>query len=208
MTMLDNWIAKKIDKQLKSWLDEKEKGLLRLSLEKDRLQAALDDLSSIIAEIEPVCLKIPVEEYLINSNRFQFVLEDVKKRAMRNWGVPEAALTEPNLSSIHGIVTKKKPFQCTINPHVTTLMIGLKVYYNRKDHGKFLIKIGSRYLRAVIIGQETQQVVFPSLRLLEEDMYFEIKKLEGSGTLKFSVIGATITTRLKWDQPEFELRSF
>jgi len=201
---LDNWFNKKLYKGLDYWLKDREEILANDANNIDILDKKIKSLTDTISEIEHITLKVPVEEYLLNSERFQGAMKSAKNRALQNWGVPESFLLEPSLSSLRGTVTKKTPFECIINERMMIVMAGLKVRYNRKDQALYRMTIADRHWRPFVVGPETQQIIFPLPHLLDEDTRYSIRKLEGLGTLTFNVIGEVITTKGRFGAPEIK----
>lgn len=204
MKWLDNWFKNRLYKELDAWLEERD---WKIDNERDKiciLNHKVKLLKDTISEIEHITLKVPVEEYLLNSERFQGAIKSAKKRALQHWAIPKSFLLEPSLSSLRGTVTKKTPFECIINERMMIVMAGLKVRYNRKDQALYRMTIADRHWRPFVVGLETQQIIFPLPHLLDEDTRFSIRKLEGLGTLTFNVIGEVITTKGRFGAPEIK----
>ena len=203
MKWLDNWFKKRLNKELDLWLKEHE-GILAIDAGKevDALNEKVKSLTDTISEIEHITLKVPIEEYLLNSERFQGSMKSLKNYALKKWDLPsEYPLREPSLSNLHGTVTEKTPFKCLINERTMIMMAGLKVRYDGKDQALYSVRVRDQTLRPFVVGPETQQIIFPLFYLLEEEYCFAIIKLEGLGNLMFSIIGEVITT--KFNAPEF-----
>jgi len=156
------------------------------------ITAELKKLKTEISEIQHITMKVPVEEYIFHSEHFQTALKQATCIAMQHLGSPRELL-RISLPSLKGTVTPDKPFETVINDRELILLAGLKTAYNGKNHALYEMQIADKYSKPFPIDKDTKQVIFLNYYLLQPDYLFRLRQTEGSGTLKFSLIGAAIT---------------
>jgi hypothetical protein len=186
-------IRKETLKVLDEWLKEREGAIVSLKAEIRKISEDLKKLKDDLSEIQQATIKVPVEEHIFHSQHFQTALEQVTSMAMQILAVPRQAL-RATLPSLKGTVTPEKPFEIIIDERTLILLAGLKTTYKGEEPSLYLMQIGDRLTKPFPVDKETKQVIFLQYYLIKPMYMFRLRQTEGSGTLNFSLIGATITT--------------
>jgi hypothetical protein len=186
-------IRKETLKVLDEWLKEREGAIVGLNAEIRKISEDLKKLKDDLSEIQQATIKVPVEEHIFHSQHFQAALEQVTRMAMQILVVPRQAL-RATLPSIKGTVTPEKPFEIIIDERTLILLAGLKTTYKGEEPSLYVMRIGDRLTKPFPVDKETKQVIFLQYYLIKPMYTFCLHQTEGSGTLNFSLIGATITT--------------
>lgn len=206
MKWIDNQIKKKVRSAMVEWLT-RNKGLIdHQKQETEELKRKVSLLESEIEEIQQINMKVPIEEYIYNSDRFQSSLKEVGNHVEAEWG-QQIKFSLPNLN---GTITQNEAFECTINEDVMIVMAGLKTRYfpenEVEDKASYQMEIGDTRIRPFLIDAETRHVVFLKPFLLKGEYIFLIRQTEGRGTLEFSLIGATLSRPHAFNRTDFELQ--
>lgn len=204
MKWIDNWIKRRVQRSLNEWFVEREEDLQILERKISEVQEVLSAIRSQISELEAVKLKVPIEEYVLNSKRFRASLQEAHKLAHEIWPYPHL---ESFPSTITGIVGQNQSFESVINERFIVVIAGLKTrYVSEQDHeALYDMQIADRRTRPFRVDVETQQVIFLKPKIVSEEQFFSIRQNQGTGTLNFSVIGATISSHYTYGQREYEL---
>lgn len=205
MNWLERWIRKKVREEWNKWLMEQTGQLTDLGNKLYELQQQLSHVHLQIAELETIKMKVPIEEYILNSKRFETSLQEAHERARQIW--PYNRDLESFLPTITGTVGPNQPFECIINEHFIVVVAGLKTRYvsEQGDEALYRMQIADRWTRPFSVDVETRQVIFLKPYVLSEEQFFSIRQNAGTGTLNFSVIGATISHRYTYGRREYEL---
>ena len=188
-----NNINQKVKAIFDEWYVEKEKSIDALLSKLDNALQKLSSLEKTIYSIQSINIKVPLEGQLLLAAISLESLNDAYHRAEMMF-VPytrQHGLTH-GLATIHGEVDLE--FSTVIElGTVEVVLLGLKTNYSGDDVGKFQMWIRDRVQPPFLVDKETKEIVFvgPPFVLDEQDL-FRIKKIEGVGILKFSVIGYSI----------------
>lgn len=209
MKWLDNWLRKRISEVLDKWFIEQKSDIQVLNNDISSLTTEIGDLRQMVEEIQQITMKtqFPIEEYIFDSRRFQASLDHVKSRAKQRWLTSENL--QPRTSNLNGTVTQDEPFECIISERFMIVMAGLKTKYlpdTPEDQARYRMQISDRRSPPFLVNSETKHVIFLRHYFLDEEYMFSIRQIEGSGTLKFSLIGATLSRYNDLFIPEFRLR--
>jgi len=178
--------------QLDKWLKQREEKIKDLEENLRTITTELNRVKNEVSELQHITMKVPIEEYIFHSPHFRIALEEATDRAMEIFKFQRDML-KANLPSLKGTVTSEKPFQTYINSEELILLAGLKTAYNGNDFALYEMAIAGKHSKPFVIDKETKQVIFLKYYTLYPDEFFELIQIEGTGTLKFSLIGASIT---------------
>lgn len=94
-----------------------------------------------------------------------------------------------------GTVSGKNRFVKKMDQTEYLIMQALRTYYHGSDMCKIQIVVGGVETVPFILTKRTAYLVFTNPFIFRPDTVFELRVLEGSGTLEFTCIGAAIYER-------------
>jgi len=177
---------------LDRWLKDNQKSLDEVKEKIKELDAELERLQERITQIEGLRVGIPIEKHFLLSTRFQHDIRRGYHIALMEFHPLQREQISHGLSTVNGEISEKA-FSTTIHPKEVLLIFGLKTIYDGDDKGIFRMQVHNKKLKPFIVDDETKEVIFFNTYILKPEEFLGIERVEGKGTMKFNILGISIT---------------
>jgi len=177
---------------LDKWLTDKTENLTKVSENARQLDSDLHRIEGRLLQIESVKLHVSIENQFMLTPQFQQALNQAYVRAEMEFAPIDRDRMSHYPTLVSGEVTEKE-FGTTAGAREYILFFGLKVKYRGKDEGSFRLRVGDRNGPPFKLDSNTKEVIFMKNYILSPEMFIGISRISGQGTLRFRLLGVSIT---------------
>lgn len=174
------------------WLKNKTEDITTLQSRISEVTASLKEIENRLITIEGIRTRVPMEDNFLLSPNFQQDLNEGYAMALTMFAPHTKQQMSHGLSMIRGEVTEKSFFTTTHDKEVL-ILYGFRTNYRGKDQGVFGLQVCDRKLRPFMVDSQTKTVLLVKPQFLSPEDVLGLERREGNGTLRFRVLGISIT---------------
>ncbi|MCJ7634944.1 hypothetical protein MUP77_21465 [Candidatus Bathyarchaeota archaeon] len=174
------------------WLKNKIEDITTLQGRISDVTASLKEIENRLITIEGVRIRVPMEDNFLLSPNFQQDLNEGYAKALTMFYPHTKQQMSHGLSMIRGEVSEKS-FLTTTHEKEVLILYGFRTNYRGKDQGVFGLQVCDKKLRPFMVDSQTKTVLLVKPQFLSPEDVLGLERREGNGTLRFRVLGISIT---------------
>lgn len=177
------------------WLKDRTEEITTLKSRISEVAASLKEIENRIITMEGIRMRVPMEDNFLLSPNFQQDLNEGYMKALMIFYPLTKQQMSHGLSTIRGEVSEKS-FLTTTHEREVLILYGFRTNYRGKDQGVFVLQVSDRKLRHIMVDSQTKTVLLVKPQFLDPEEVLGLERREGKGTLRFRVLGISITPNL------------